>query len=64
MPVGFIPHRADCNRTGEWRNLGLGFPFFHPPIHVHGLREAAAAAVDTAGAEPHFVLATDLEVEL
>jgi hypothetical protein len=59
MPVGFIPHKADCCRVPGWRNLGLGYPFFHPPIHVRRLREVAGAA-----AEQHFVLAADVEVEL
>jgi hypothetical protein len=66
MAVGFIPRKKDCARTEGWSTLGLGFPFFHAPVHVHGLRDAAAAARQAGeqGGAPDLVLAHSAAVEL
>jgi len=67
MSVGFIPRKKDTARTEGWRTLGLGFPFFHAPVHVHGLRDAANAARkvgELGGSAPDLVLAHSAAVEL
>ena len=63
MEVGFIPRSRDCERVVGWRALGLGYPFFHQPVHVHGLMSAASVASDGVD-PPHFMFASDMEVEI